>query len=60
MTLWPRMTISPMFSGPGGSGLSSRSTIRTSTPQIGLPTESTLRCSALMLKVVVLAVSESP
>ena len=54
------MTISPMFSGPAGSGLSSSSTTRTCTPQIGRPIESTLRCSALMLKVVVLAVSDSP
>jgi hypothetical protein len=35
-------------------------TTYTSTPQIDLPIESTLRCSALTLNVVVLAVSDSP
>jgi hypothetical protein len=60
MMLWPRMTISPTFSSPGSSGWSFSSTTRTSTPQIGLPIESTLRCSALTLNVVVLVDSDRP
>jgi hypothetical protein len=44
----------------GGSGLSLSSTTWTVTPQIGLPIDSTLRCSALMLNVVVLVDSDRP
>ena len=60
MMLWPRTTISPTLSLPGGSGCSSESMMRICTPQIGLPIEYSLRSSALRLNDVVAAVSDSP
>jgi hypothetical protein len=54
------VVVAPTWSAPAGSGLSLSSTTWTVTPQIGLPIDRTLRCSALMLNVVVLVDSDRP
>ena len=60
ITCRPRVTISPTFSGPGGSGRPSSSQTWVCVPQMGLPTLYARRSAALGLKVVVDAVSVIP